>query len=80
MPDLLQVRIKATVGFNIGMADQMAGLRLFSAKMTFFTHDGILRIKYEKIRAIEPTALALMAVTCENDSAKDRPAVQRAIL
>lgn len=38
MPYFLQVWIKTALGFDIGMADQIANLWLFATKITFSAH------------------------------------------
>jgi hypothetical protein len=43
MAHALQVGVKTTLGLDVGMADKIADLRLFAAKIAFFAHD-ILRI------------------------------------
>lgn len=43
MPHGLKIRLETPIGFDVGVADQMTGLRFFTAHGAFFGHD-ILRI------------------------------------
>lgn len=47
MPDSLQIGGKAAFCLDIGMADQVANLRFFAAKITLFAHF-ILPLVYKK--------------------------------
>lgn len=39
MAYFLEIGVEAAVCFDVGVADQVAGLGFFSTKMTFFTHN-----------------------------------------
>ena len=43
VPNALKVRVEATLGLDVGMADKIADLGLFAAEIAFFAHT-ILRI------------------------------------
>ena len=43
MAHFLEIGAEPAVCFDVGMADQVAGLGFFSTKMTFFAHDKSLR-------------------------------------
>ena len=51
MPYTLEVRVKTTLGLDVGMAHKIADLGLFAAECAFFAH-GILRI-YRKTEVTE---------------------------
>jgi len=49
MTHSLQIGVKATLGLDIGVADQITDLGLFAAENTFFAHTVLRICKKEKV-------------------------------
>lgn len=69
MPYTLEVRVKTTLGLDVGMAHKIADLGLFAAECAFFAH-GILRI-YRKTEVTDcGLAVGVMAQREYHDLAR----------